>query len=401
MLLILQVFFWLSFLGLFHTYFLYPLLMRFWAKGKLPNQIIFSSSDADRPEVIVLMAVFNEEKVIRQKMDSLLAQQYPHEKIKIYIGSDCSSDQTNPILESYAVLRPEQVHFVPFSRRTGKPGIINALFQLAASGKSDLSNTVLIITDANVLWTEGVAQALSRHFKNPAIDIVDAHMVHYGMQEAGISKAENQYISSELLLKHWESLLWGTMIGPFGGCYALRANRFTPVPAKFLVDDFFITMKVFEQGGLAINDLDAICYEAVSHEVSEEYRRKARISAGNFQNLFSFRHLWWPPLKPLSFAFFSHKVLRWLGPFFFIILLLSSFALALNHLMLYVVAFVAICSIVFVVPLLDYGLRQFHIHLLPLRGIRYFLLMNLALLSGFINFIKGIKNNVWEPPKRT
>ncbi|HMQ47826.1 MAG TPA: glycosyltransferase [Saprospiraceae bacterium] len=401
MLFLLQVFFWFSFLGLFHTYFLYPLLMRLWAKGKLPNQIIFKATDENWPDVIVLMAVFNEEKVIRQKMDSLLAQHYPAQKVSIFIGSDCSTDQTNPILEAYAQQYPQQVHFIPFNSRTGKPGIINQLFLQATKNHPAIEHTVLVVTDANVLLSEGVVRSLAQHFKNPAIDIVDAHMVHYGMQEAGISKAENQYISSEVRLKHWESLVWGKMIGPFGGCYAVRASRFTPVPAKFLVDDFFITMKVFEQGGLAINELDAICYEAVSHEIREEYRRKARISAGNFQNLLSFRHLWWPPIQPLAFAFFSHKVLRWLGPFFFIILLLSSFALALNHLLIYEVAFLAVAFVLFAVPLLDYLLRLINIHVLPLRGIRYLLLMNLALLNGFINFIKGIKNNVWEPPKRT
>ncbi len=51
-------------------------------------------------------------------------------------------------------------------------------------------------------------------------------------------------------------------------------------------------------------------------------------------------------------------------------------------------------------PLLDSLLQRLQISLLPLRGARYFVVMNVALLEGFIKFIKGIRSNVWEPTKR-
>lgn len=104
------------------------------------------------------------------------------------------------------------------------------------------------------------------------------------------------------------------MIGPFGGFYALRKNLYQLIPENFLVDDFFICMNVLKQNFKSIADPDAIAYEEVSEDWKQEYKRKARISAGNFQNLIHFENLLLR-FNSTSFCFFSHKVLRWLGPF--------------------------------------------------------------------------------------
>ena len=389
---------WLSLLGILHSYLFYPLLMRWLAKGKQPNQLVYSGED-EWPGVSIIMSAYNEERVIRQKIESLLQLDYPPGKLDLYIGSDCSADQTNAIVAAYAAEHPH-LHFFPFTQRRGKPGVINQLTDTAIENKGGGLEHIFIITDASVLMDPHCLRALVRHFKNPEIDIVDAHMIHIGMKEEGISRAEDEYISTEVWLKHREGLVWGKMIGPFGGRYALRSSRFSKVPSTFLVDDFYITMKVFEQGGKAINDLEATCREPVSHEIGEEFRRKARISAGNFQNLFTFPHLWWPPTQPLGFAFFSHKVLRWLGPFFLIIILAGSALLALKGNLFYTLVFSVMAGSLILLPLLDVLLNALGLNLLPLRGARYFVIMNLALLQGFINFIKGIRSNVWEPTKR-
>ena len=225
-------------------------------------------------------------------------------------------------------------------------------------------------------------------------------MLSTGQAKEGISRSETKYIQSESLLKFREGALWGTMIGPFGGCYLLRSDLFEPIPANFLVDDFYIAMRAFEKGALAINDLDASCYEAVSHEMKEEYKRKARIAAGNFQNMVTFRRLWLPPFSKLAFSFFSHKILRWLGPFFLLFMLLSSFILALGGNNLFAWMFIFQLILWLLVPFTDYLLVKLGMHGLWFRSIRYFLAMNLALLAGFFRFLKGVKSGTWEPPKR-
>lgn len=396
--LVLEIMVWLSLLAILHSYLFYPLILRILAAGKKPDLQVFKG-DAEFPLVSVIMSVFNEETVIGEKVESLLNLDYPKKKIHLFIGSDCSNDATNEIVSAYAKKNP-QLHFFPFTQRRGKPGVVNQLVTEAEALHPRQENHIFLVTDASVMLTPLALKHLNKHFKRDQIVIVDAHMVHTGMKVAGISHAENQYISSEVQLKHLEGLVWGKMIGPFGGCYAIRSNHFSEVPPNFLVDDFYITMKVLEAGGSAINDLDAICYESVSHDIKEEYRRKSRISAGNFQNLSTFPHLWWPPFKILNFAFFSHKVLRWFGPFFLLILLLASGGLALAGNLFYLILFALLLLVIFGLPALDILLKNLNINFLHLRAIRYFIVMNVALLEGFFKFLKGIKNNVWEPPKR-
>ena len=128
-------------------------------------------------------------------------------------------------------------------------------------------------------------------------------------------------------MKYQEGVVWGAMMGAFGGCFAVRRACYHPAPAEFLVDDFYITMAVLRDGYQAINELDAICYEDVSDHLPEEFRRKARISAGNFQNLGEFRPLLCPPWRGVAFAWWSHKVLRWCTPQLLLLLLAATVGL--------------------------------------------------------------------------
>ncbi len=76
----------------------------------------------------------------------------------------------------------------------------------------------------------------------------------------GISLQEWSFMSHETRIKYREGKIWGTMMGAYGACYAIRNELFTLVPDGYTVDDFFITMKVLEQKYKCILDLDAILY---------------------------------------------------------------------------------------------------------------------------------------------
>jgi len=395
---VLTLIFFTSLFALVHTYVLYPWLLKRWCRDKANNTCWFSEEDS-WPVVSVICSVYNEEAVIEEKLRSLLSVDYPVARLHIYLGSDCSQDGTNEVVEAYAQ-KYDHIRFFPFTERRGKPPVVNDLVQQATAEHGASAQHILLLTDANVMLTPSTLRKMIRHFKQPAIVLVDAHMRHTGMREDGISRAENQYISGEVLLKHREGILWQKMIGPFGGCYAIRSDYFTPVPPRFLVDDFFIAMSALQEGGGAINDLEALCFETVSHDVQEEYRRKRRISSGNFQNMVTFRELWWPPTSALGFAFFSHKILRWLGPFFLGVVFLFPAILGLMGNIVYEVVFFILIGGSVLTVVMDAVTRKIGWNILPLRGVSYFLYMNLALLEGFFKYIKGIKSNVWQPTKR-
>lgn len=391
------VFFWLCLSLLLHTYLFYPALLKWLARNRQPNRICFNRDEL--PFVSVIMSVYNEERVIEKKLETLFRLHYPTYRITFYVGSDHSTDRTNEIITGMTDRRTD-FYFFPYPERTGKPGVVNRLAAEALRRRPRGRDHLFLITDASVFLSPDTLFHLAKHFKNDHIAIVDAHMQHRGMRERGISRSENQYISTELMVKFREGVVWGKMIGPFGGCYVLRSDYFEEIPPAYLVDDFYIAMRVFEKGGQAINDLEAVCTETVSHEIGEEYRRKARISAGNFQNLWTFSHLWWPPLGLPNFAFFSHKVIRWIGPFLMLGILIAPLPLALSGNLFYRIAFVLVSGLLILLPIFDVLLSRIGLHFFIFRSIRYFVWMNAALLEGFFKFIKGIKTNVWEPPKR-
>lgn len=336
------------------------------------------------------MAAYNEEEVIEEKVASIL-QAKGDLPIEILVGSDCSTDQTNAILERIQRKHPDIFRFYPFQKRQGKPGIINRLFD-------DAQGDILVLTDANVIFDGETLTRLIRHFAIPEIGLVDTRMINKGMRATGISKQEKAYISREVGIKHDESMLWGSMMGPFGGCFAMRRELYEKVPDNFLVDDFFLNMVVLEKGYLAINEPEALVYEDVSNDLQIEYRRKVRIATGNFQNLIRFSHLLWPPWSSVAFSFLSHKVIRWTGPLLYLLALISVGLLA-GQRTGYSIALLALLLIP-ALSLLDLTLKNLRIHIYFLRFITHFCAMNLAMLVGLLRYIKGVKNNVWQPTKR-
>jgi len=372
--------------------------MRFLSKRKTINSDIYHRSE-DLPTIIVLMAAYNEEKVIREKLDSLLNQDYPTDNIYIYIGSDNSTDQTNDIISGYAK-KHAHIYFTPFTTRQGKTVIINQLVEKASIIHPKSKDLFYLMTDASVMLNTDVCFHLVKHFKNKEIALVDAHMNYSGIKENDISSSESTYLNMEVILKQSESKVSQKMIGPFGGCYALRSTFYEAVPSNRLVDDFYIAMTVFEKKGLIINDLQAVCYETVSHDMASEYRRKKRIGAGNFQNLMSFISLM-NPFTWVGFSYLSHKVLRWKGPFFLIAIFISSYFLMRYDTPLFTYIFLAQLVWYVIPPILLKMSDLLNIQSKLLRSITYFNLMNLALLHGFFTYLGGIKSAVWQPIERS
>lgn len=387
--LILQVIFWLSVAIIFYSYVLFPLVIRILASGQKLSLQKYSPAD-QLPFVSILISAFNEEEVIEQKIHSVFKTRYPSNKFEVLIGSDASDDKTNSIVFSLQKQYPS-LKFFPFQQRRGKGNVINDLFQ-----KSE--GEIIVLSDANVMLDEDTIFELAKFFRDDQVGLVDSRMINTHIHPDGISHQEKSYIAREVAIKQHESILWGTMMGPFGGCFALRSSLYEPVPKNFLVDDFFINMKVLEKGYKCINNLDARVYEDISNNLNDEYRRKVRISTGNFQNLRHFSHLLWHQTKGLSFCFISHKALRWIGPLFLVLAFLSNLFLAIQS-EVYFYIFILHCFL-FVLPLSDLLLKRVGVNIAVLRFITHFYSMNLALLAGFFKTFKNIESNVWKPTKR-
>ncbi len=380
--------FWITLFFVVYTYFLFPITVMLVARKKHINKNVFKSEN-EISSVSILIAAHNEQFIIKEKVISIINSNFPTDKIEIIIVSDCSTDNTNQIISELAEVFPF-IKTHTLNRRTGKAGAINKLVDLAR-------NDILIITDANIIFSNNTIFNLVKHFKNDKIGLVDSNIVNSGVQKNGISLQEKTYISAEVNFKHAESKIWEKLMGPFGGCFAIRKSLFSPIPEHFLVDDFFVCMNILKNGSHSINDLEAVVFENVSNELSEEFRRKRRISKGNFINLFHFRNLL-NPFKQLGFIFISHKVLRWLTPLFLIMVFVSSYAL-ISKSIFYQLSFVLQISLI-ILPFIDYILHKIGIHILVLRFITHFYSMNFAMLFGMFDYFFSSETGLWEPTKR-
>ncbi len=387
--LILEIIFWLSIIAIIHPYSSYPIFLHLKTKNKNKSFSFYTRED-NLPFVSIIMAVHNEEQILEKKIKSILKNDYPRNLYEIIVGSDASTDKTNNILENFC---SEENHFFleKFTQRTGKINIINKLIHKA-------QGEIILLSDADIIFTTNTIFELIKNFKEKKIGLVDSNLQKKNPQKTGISIQEKFYFNYEITIKNMEGIMAGVMMGPFGGAYALRNKLFSEVPKNFLVDDFYINMKVIEKDMWCINNLNAIVFDSTSDKIQDEFKRKIRISTGNFQNLKEFTHILFSKKILLAFSFFSHKVLRWFGPIF-ILLSIISVAILFNSGLFYQV-FATLLFFSLIIPIIDYFLRKYGIHIILLRFISHYYYMNLGLFIGLLKYIKGVKTNVWEPTKR-
>ncbi len=371
------------------SYVIFPWLMK-QAASKIKYDKNNYSKIAEWPAVTIVFSVFNEEKVIRRKLESILNSDYPKDKLQVLIGSDNSTDQTHQIIEEF-IANNSNITLVKKTSRNGKLKIINELIDLTTTEH-------LVFTDANVFFEPMTLKALVYNLLAKDAKMVCGNILKFSPKNQGISDQEIFYMNFENQLKHHESLKYGFCVGVEGGCYAILKSHFVKVPDGFLMDDFFITLDVISKNGKVLFEPEALCYEDVNDAPMIEFKRKIRISLGNFRNLKFYKHLLFPITKGFGFAFFSHKVLRWFTPF----AILFSLALVLL-LMLYCPFFkwVALAySLLIVLPILIIFLEKVKLKIPFVNALGHFILMNFALLLGYFKFISASHESAWEPPKR-
>lgn len=387
--LILQIIFCSCALAMLYSYLLYPVILKWLTRNKLPNQLIYARHD-NLPTVAILLAAYNEEKIIRQKIVNAFDTSYPIEKLEVWVGSDCSSDMTDDILIELSVIYPKLV-VVPYSQRTGKSQILNDL-QLKCKAE------ILVFTDATTMFRPDTLYHLVKHFKNPEIGLVSGNFIAVSKKNHSVNDQETAYLRRENEMKYYEGLL-GCVMGSFGPVFALRRDLYTLIPPGFIVDDFFLTMAVLDTGYQAIMDKNAIALEEIDTNLLQEYKRKQRFAFGSFSNHKYFKSFHNPFSSVRNWCYFSHKFLRWIGPVIMLTGIATLVVLAFEF------GFYRLIAYAGVLLLLLAGLEVFFLkttfQLKPFRLIFYFLVANVALLDGMLQYLFRKKPvSSWNPVNR-
>ena len=376
-------------------YFLYPKLVDLIYKYQ-PRDISVNFKPEQWPSVDIVFAAFNEESVIREKIESILALNYPKDLLKIRIGSDCSTDSTDLIIEEFQK-REKIIDFVKMKTRSGKSKIINTLIQRSES-------KIIVGTDANIFFhPDALKEMILPIVNDNKIHLVGGNLVYRGNNKIflnSIAKNEKSYINWENNLKNKEGVIWGSSMGVEGGCYAIRRESFKEIPFGTLMEDFFLTMTVLKSNKKVVIALKAICTEDVSNESNMEFKRKIRISQGNWQNLKYFYATVLTNPFPIGLVFFCHKILRWMLPIFFSLGSLVNIIFWLlqgSHIVMISIIFQMLFLILFILypeRFLPKTISNF------LKPLSYFSWMNIALFLGLIRYLRTSENGIWKPTTR-
>lgn len=389
-----ELIFWVSVGCIVYTYVGYPLLLfvlsalrqlradwRFVSSGESRRS---TDGAAEVPSVAVLVAAHNEERHIAARVRNLLASDYPPDRLRIYIGSDGSTDGTEREVQA---LRGERVRWFGFTQRRGKPSVLN---DLAAQASED----ILVFTDANTEFRDTTIRRLVRHFTRPEVGCVSGELRL--VAAAGGDNPDHLYWRYERLLKYFEARL-DALLGANGGVYAVRRALFRPIPANTIVDDFWISMRLIAEGHRCVYDPEASATETVPEKIRDEFRRRVRIGIGNYQAMRRFATLLNPMRGYLALSFLSHKCLRWLVPHFMVVALAANLALA--DIPLYR-ALLVTQLVFYALAIAGYWRGRAGMVPRPLRVPAFFLGMNAALLVGSWKYLTGKFGGAWARTER-
>jgi cellulose synthase/poly-beta-1,6-N-acetylglucosamine synthase-like glycosyltransferase len=353
------------------------------------SQPLRFQADPELPRITLLIAAYNEEGFIEEKIKNTLALDYPADKLSIFIVTDGSADRTVERARQYAAV---QLFHDP--ERKGKIHAVNRVMKF-------VKTPVVIFSDANTYLNREAIKNLVRHYQDEKVGGVAGEKRIFVKKEDNASgSGEGLYWKYESFLKRKDAEVY-SVVGAAGELFSVRTFLYEAPAENMIIEDFYLSIKIAMKGYRFMYEPDAYALENAAFSVAEEWKRKVRISAGGFQAITQLRALL-NPLKYglLSFQYISHRVLRWtLAPLFLPLILISNVILAAEGPFIYQV--ILLLQVIFY---LFAGLgRLFQDQKISIKGFfvpYYFSVMNLSVYAGFLRFVKGSQSILWEKAVR-
>ncbi|MES9940493.1 MAG: glycosyltransferase [Candidatus Thiodiazotropha sp. 6PLUC2] len=371
---------WGSFFVVFYAYFGYPILLSL--VNALSSKIDYKSLDYPADiSVSLIIPVHNEQAVISRKLDNTRELDFSGD-LQVVIISDGSTDDTAKIVQDYEGLK--KITFIELAERKGKANGLNAGLE-AATGD------VVVFSDASIMLDSRAITELVRPFAVAEIGCVSGEDIIEG------DSGEGLYGKYELFLRRQESAT-GSIVGASGSLYAQRREIVTPF-IEGVAPDFYSVLNTVEQDYRAISISESFGYMKAAKSQKDEFNRKVRTFIRGITALFKKANL----LNPFRYSRFSlylisHKLIRWLVPFFLISLLVSNIFLLgdgfYGFLFILQIAFYGIAA---VAAMNESVLKALPITKVPL----FFVSVNISILTAWVKYLSGTRQEIWTPTKRS
>jgi cellulose synthase/poly-beta-1,6-N-acetylglucosamine synthase-like glycosyltransferase len=378
-----EIIFWMAVLAITYTYAGYPLLLvlvsRFCSKPVLRDEL--------SPSVTVIIAAYNEERDLVQKLNNTLALDYPKSKLEIIVTSDCSTDRTDEIVRSF---EPKGVKLHRQTERLGKTAAQNAAVEKAGG-------EILLFSDATTHYRPDILRMMMPSFADRSVGCVTGNVIYSHAADSSVSHGTRSYWNYEFLLKKHESDIT-SLIGVCGCMYAVRKSAYVPLYNE-ACSDFLVATTMVRQGLRAVYEPTAVCVEEPNAKGSKELAVRVRIITQTLADLWRNRDM----LNPFRHNFYavqllSHKVMRYLVPLFLIALLVTSGVLASGNIFYAAVFIAQVCF--YVAPALSALMVRIGINSRWLALPQYFVITNVACLIALVKLIRGERYVRWEPVRK-
>ena len=365
----------------FYTYLGYPLLIVLLAKffPKARKVDVLST-----PTVTWIVPCFNEEAVISSKIENLVALDYPKNKLEVILITDGSTDRTVEYAKSY-----KDVKVLHQDTRAGKAAAENRAMKFA-------NGEIIVFNDANTMVSSNALKHMIKHYADPQVGGVSgAKGIIVDQKDTAASEGEGLYWKYESMIKNADSN-FNSLMGAAGELVSFRSELVMDLPEDTILDDFMQSFNVLKQGFIMIYEPKAKAEETSSINVEEELKRKIRIAAGGWQSMSRLLYMLNIFRRPIqAWMYISHRVLRWSITAFTLPLLYLLNAFSLDSSSAFLITLFIGQSIFYFIALLAHQFRDKSLPG-PVLIMYYFVLMNYAVIAGFLRFIGGKQGGAWE-----
>ena len=384
--------FWIFFYIIFYTFFGYGILLYFLVRIKrVFKKPISLPQTVELSTVSIIIAAYNEEDLIEEKINNCISLNYPENKLQLIFITDGSSDRTPDVVRKYS-----RIKLLHEDKRLGKMSAIKRAMPF-------VSGEVTVFTDANTFLNKDALMHLIKHYQNPRIGAVAGEKKILVNQSADASSAgEGFYWKYESALKKWDYELYSN-VGAAGELFSIRTNLYQPVETDTIIDDHMIAMLIAEKGYIIAYEPNAYAMETASADSREELKRKIRIAAGGIQSIYRLKKAANPFINPvLTFQYFSHRVLRWtVTPWLIILLFILNLMICIRYPDLQIYTILLVFQLFFyAVALAGWFLESKKIKVKAAFIPFYFSMMNYAVIAGTFRYFKGAQSAAWEKSKR-
>ena len=370
----LAVLFWVSVGLLVYTHAGYPLVL--WLVARIGRTRPPPAREpAELPSVSLVVAAYDEEAAIADKVRNALALDYPSDRLQLIVASDGSNDRTAELaLEAGAQVVLE----LP---RVGKA-------RAQDLGVERAHGQIVAFSDANSLWAPDALRALVAPLADPSVGYVCGQVSFTRSAEA--SNQEGAYWRYEMAVRSLESRLGGITAGN-GAIYALRREHYAPGDPH--TGDLSLPFRMAKRGLRAVYAAGARAEEPMVPTLEGEFRRKRRMMSRAWGTILRGGMLsprGYPPL--FAFELVSHRLLRYASPFLHLLALATNAAL-LGDGWVYTVTFALQLALLAMAVLgRPVPLRLF-------RLARYYVLTTSSIALGLWDQLRHGTPLTWEPPR--